>query len=164
MELKKHFNLAKVFGAIYVVAFLVYLFYGLQPAEATPIQADATLEIPSINLDIPVAKVQLVDHELETPDTIVGSFSNHHNKTLLFGHSTTAFSELKSINIDDSIYYNGEIYQVTQIDTLEKKDINMDEILSESPKDTLILMTCAGELLDGGDATHRLIIEAIKLS
>jgi hypothetical protein len=28
--------------------------------------------------------------------------------------------------------------------------------------DTLVLMTCAGELLDNGDATHRLIITAVK--
>ena len=40
--------------------------------------------------------------------------------------------------------------------------IDMDKLLKTSRQDTVVIMTCAGKLLDGGDATHRLIITAIR--
>mgnify|MGYP003312839861 CR=1 FL=1 len=42
----------------------------------------------------------------------------------------------------------------------EKSMINMAEILQEEDKDTLVLMTCAGEDLGNGDSTHRLLVTA----
>lgn len=163
MELKRHFDLKTLFFGIYFLALAVFLFFGLQPAEAFQGEYDAELSIPSISLEAPVVELQLLDHKLKTPDTIVGSFSNHQNKTLLIGHSTTVFSSLKNTRLGDIVNYDGTAYKVTSINTLEKSDVDMTEILSESEQETLILMTCAGELLDGGDATHRLIIEAVKL-
>ena len=39
----------------------------------------------------------------------------------------------------------------------------MTEILKREEKDTIVIMTCAGELLDGGDATHRFMVTAVAL-
>ena len=164
MELKRHLDWKSLFAGIYFLALAIYLFFGLQPAEAVQGDYDATLIIPSISLESPVTELQLVNHELKTPDTIVGSFSNHKNKTLLIGHSTTVFSALKDIQLEETINYKDSTYRVIKTETLEKKDVNMKQILSESEDDTLILMTCAGELLDDGDATHRFIVEATKSS
>ncbi|MBR3121988.1 sortase [Candidatus Saccharibacteria bacterium] len=162
MELKRRLNFNVVFVVVYALAFLSYIIFGLQPAEAVQDEYDATLSIPSISLDTPVVELQLNNHELETPNSIVGSFSNHQNKTLLIAHSTTAFSNLNAIQLNDAVYYSNNMYKVIKVNTLEKQNINMSEILSESNDDTLVLMTCAGELLEGGDATHRLIVEAVK--
>ena len=39
----------------------------------------------------------------------------------------------------------------------------MPKLLSASNEKTIVIMTCAGEDLGKGDATHRLILTAIKL-
>ena len=46
------------------------------------------------------------------------------------------------------------------IKVLEKANVDMSKILASTEKQTLEIMTCIGDLLDGGDATHRLIITA----
>ena len=38
----------------------------------------------------------------------------------------------------------------------------MNKILEASDKDTVVLMTCAGKDLGNGDASHRLIVTAIR--
>ena len=38
----------------------------------------------------------------------------------------------------------------------------MDEVLAPTEQNTLVIMTCAGEDLGGGDATHRLIVTAVE--
>jgi sortase (surface protein transpeptidase) len=38
----------------------------------------------------------------------------------------------------------------------------MKELLKAEDTDTLVLMTCAGELMSNNDATHRLIVTAKK--
>ena len=109
MELKRRFNYRKVFVVFYVLCFLVYLAFGLQPAEASQEFFSQKLEIPSINLETPVAELELVDRELETPDKIAGSFSIHKNKTLIIGHSTTVFEKLKDVRMSDILYYNDKL-------------------------------------------------------
>ena len=163
MELKKRFNSKYIFIGLYFVAFLAYIIYGLQPAEAAQsYEPSGKLEIPSIALDTDVVTLQLGVDGLKTPDSIAGSYSTHENKTLLIGHSTTVFRDLKNIDLDTTIIYSGQKYRVIAIDMEQKDKIDMSKLLQESDRDTLVIMTCAGKLLEKGDATHRLIITAVS--
>ena len=161
MELRKHLNPRIVFVGLYVLAFLGYVIYGLQPAEAAQSYEIADqLEIPSIALDTDVAKLQLEADGLHTPDKIVGSYTKNDNKILLIGHSTTVFRDLDKVDLDATIIYDGREYHVAAIDMTVKNKVDMNKLLEKSDKDTLVMMTCAGELLENGDATHRLMITA----
>lgn len=162
MELKKRLDPRIVFVGLYVLAFLAYIIYGLQPVGAANYEVAAALEIPSIGLNADVTELELEDRKLPTPDTIVGSYTQTENKTLLIGHSTTVFQNLKSVKLDDVVNYNGKDYRVIEIDMMPKAKVNMGKILSKADRDTIVIMTCAGTMLDGGDATHRLIITAIE--
>lgn len=162
MELKKHLNARKVFFTLYFIAFAIYIIVGLQPAQAQHYDVVSRLEIPKLGLVSEVASLKLENRKLETPDTIVGSYSRAQNKTLLIGHSTTVFARLNEMEIGDSLDYANNSYKVVAINTLAKEDILMDEILQHEDVDTVVLMTCAGELLGNGEATHRLIIVAKK--
>lgn len=161
MELKKRLSLRTVLIGLYVVVFGAYVIWGLQPAEAAQsYEISAELNIPSISLVSDVTTLQIEDHELKTPNNIVGSFSRAENKTLLIGHSTTVFQNLNNVKIGDEINYDNGIYVVKNIKVLEKANVDMSKILASTEKQTLEIMTCTGDLLDGGDATHRLIITA----
>lgn len=160
MELKKRLSLRVVFAGVYVLAFVAYLVYGLQPAEAAEYEIVAELSIPDIGLVSGVTKLELDNHKLDTPDTIVGSFSRVENKTLLIGHSSTALKGLEAIRLEDEVVYNGKVYRVGSIQKLLKEHVDMNALLTGSSKDTIVIMTCAGDELGGGDATHRLIVMA----
>ena len=162
MELKKRLNIGTVLIGLYVVVFVTYLAFGLRPvAEAAQsYEISAELNIPSINLASDVTTLQLENRELKTPDSIVGSFSRAENKTLLIGHSSTVFQNLNRIAFGEEINYNDHIYTVQKIETLEKSEIDMSKLLARAKKDTLVIMTCAGDDLGNGDATHRLIVTA----
>jgi LPXTG-site transpeptidase (sortase) family protein len=162
MELKRGISFRKIFTFVYVIAFLGYLVGYFVPADGTAYTMDGGLVIPSIDLISGVTKLELKDRKLNTPDTIVGSYSNHTNKTLLIGHSTTIFKNLYQAKIDDSILYNNIEYKISNMEIFEKSDIDMKELLKAEDTDTLVLMTCAGELMSNNDATHRLIVTAKK--
>lgn len=162
MEIQHNLNPKYIFALIYVLCFGAFLKIGFLPAEAANYDISAELSIPSINLDTDVTTLQLKDHQLDTPDYIVGSFSRANHKTLLLGHSSTVFKSLANVNVGDLITYDNTDYLVTNIELLEKADINMNSLLSAAEKDTLVLMTCAGESLPNKDATHRLIITAVS--
>lgn len=163
MELRKrHFNARRVFVGLYVLAFAVYIIVGLQPAEAKDYAVSAKLDIPSIGLDADVTKLTLNDNQLDTPDTIVGSYSQAENKTLLIGHSSTVFERLHNVKLRDKITYDGRVYHIVGVHKMLKSDVSMSQLLKKADRDTLVIMTCAGELLNGGDATHRLIITATR--
>ena len=164
MELRKRLDSRIVFVVIYFSAFLAYIIYGLQPAGAIDYAISSTLSIPKIGLYSDVTTLELEGRELKTPDSIVGSFSNQPNKTLLIGHSTTVFQRLNELDLFDSIKYGDSDYQVVKISLMPKSKIIMRDLLKEADKDTLVLMTCTGTLLDNHDATHRLIITAVKNS
>ena len=161
MKLKKRLSSKVVFTAVYFIAFAVYLVIGLQPAEATRYIVSDQLSIPSIGLVSDVATLEVEEHELKTPDTIVGSYSNHKNKTLLTGHSTTVFTELKNVGLNSEIAYGDRIYRVVRREMIPKAEVDMDRILSEADQDTIVIMTCAGELFNDGDATHRFMLTAV---
>ncbi len=166
MELKKRISPGKVFVVLYLLAFSIYLAIGLQPAEAAEVAeaeeytVSAELSIPSINLISDVTSVKLTEDGLETPDTIVGEFSNQTNKKFLFGHSSTVFKDLGNVEIGDTIWYNSNAYKIVKTAVLKKEDINMSEVLKKEKIDTIIIMTCAGADLGDGDATHRLLVTA----
>ena len=161
MELKRGFDFRKFFVVVYSLFLVIYLVVGLQPAQAVDYKIDAGVEIPSISLESDVTALELDQSRLNTPDAIVGSFSNAKNKTLLIGHSTTVFANLNRVKVGDEVIYNGKTYHVKSRVYRAKEDILMDELLVQEDTDTLVLMTCAGELLGEGDATHRLIIYAV---
>lgn len=162
MELKRRFSFRKIITILYIVAFLAYLIVGLQPAEAIETKITGGIAIPSINLISAVTELELEDHRLNTPDTIVGSFSQNQNKTLLIGHSSTVFKNLYQTKVGDSIFYNNVEYKIIKTTTLLKSEIDMDDVLREEANETLIIMTCAGEPMGEKDATHRLLVTALK--
>lgn len=163
MELKRrHLDAKRVFAGLYALAFAIYIIVGLQPAEAKNYEISAELDIPSIGFSADVTELVLDNGKLDTPDAIVGSYSRAENKTLLIGHSSTVFEKLKDVRLRSEITYNGKTYQVAGIHKMPKSEVNMNELLKKADQDTLVIMTCAGELLDGGDATHRLIVTATK--
>ena len=156
----------KLLGLFWSIVFLfvIYFVAGMRiPANATHYDISGTLSIPSISLVSDVTMLKKENHSLKTPDTIVGSYSNAENKTLLIGHSSTVFYNLYKVLVGDTISYSGQDFVVTNMEVLLKSDISMDEILKAEKENTIIIMTCAGEDLGGGDATHRLILTAKAL-
>lgn len=161
MELKRRLSPKTIFAGVYVVLLAIYIIVGLQPADAAQYEVAAELAIPAIGLETDVAELDLVNGELATPDTIAGSYAREENKTLLIGHSTTVFENLDAVRLGDEIVYDGKTYRVVAIDQVRKSEIRMSQVMAGAEKDTIIIMTCAGELLPGGDATHRLMIKAV---
>ncbi len=161
MKLRKHLDFKIVFGALYFLSFAVYLVIGLQPVEAVRYNTSGFLSIPSINLSSDVTTLKMENHKLETPDTIVGSFSMDNNKTLLIGHSSTVFDDLINVGLGDEIIYNGMYYEINDMKILEKSEVDMNEVLSDSDVSTIEIMTCTGEDLGDGDYTHRFILTAV---
>ena len=158
--IRKHLDARKTFLTVYFLAFAVYIIIGLQPAQAQNYDVSGSLSIPVIGLTSDVTTLELKDKKLDTPDTIVGSYSRVDSKVLLIGHSTTVFQDLDKVTLGDEIVYNDKTYYVDDITTLKKEEISMTNLLQREDKDTLVVMTCAGELLGEGEATHRLIITA----
>lgn len=160
MELKKRLNPKQVFIGLYFLAFAIYLIVGLQPADAANYNIVGEISIPSIGLVSDVAGIEVEDGRLETPDKIAGVYQKNENKTFIFGHSGTVFKGLDEVKNGDSLVYDNKTYHVYKTEILLKDEISMNELLKASENDTLVIMTCAGEDLGGGDTTHRLIIYA----
>ena len=163
----------KIYLAIFATYFLAafaFVTIGLQPINnASSVYAAETetatnlLIIKKIRLYAPVKNiVMLNDNTLEVPEQIAGAYSVHKNKTLIIGHSSTVFSNLKKLKIGEKISYNGKEYTISSIEKKQKQDVIMKDILKPEETDTLVLMTCSGEKIEGtnGDHTHRLIITA----
>lgn len=155
-------RLIKVLSAAFFMIMLpIYLFIGLQPTPLVDAASYPALEIPSINLKTPVTSVELVDRQLSVPATIAGIYQPFNNKLFIIGHSSTVFKNLSHLQTNQSFIYDGEQYLITDRIILEKTSINMGELLSDTPRKTVIIMTCAGDPLPNQDATHRLIITAV---
>ncbi len=150
--------MAIICAAVFTFCLLKYF----EPVDAMQYIVSGNLRIPSIGLSSDVTTVALENGELDTPKTIVGSYSRHNNSTLLIGHSNTVFAELANIKIGDSIDYNGATYNIYRSQIIEKDSINMKELLAEKETDTIILMTCFGQIYSDGDASHRMIIFASR--
>lgn len=162
MELRRRGSPRLVFLVLSLVLIAIYIIVGLQPAKAVDYEISAQLSIPVIGLEADVTELVLSGHKLETPETIVGSYSRAENKTLLIGHATTVFSDLARVGLGAEIDYGGEIYRVVAREMMPKAQVKMGQVLAGAEKDTLVIMTCAGELLPDGDATHRFMITAVS--
>ena len=163
MELKRRVSFRKYITIFYVAAFFMYLVLGLQPAEATHYAISGELRIPKIGLVSDVTTLELINHRLATPDTIVGSYSRYESKIFLIGHSSTVFKNLDQIQIGDTINYNNKEYIVEQTEILAKDVVDMKEIVGAEEINTLIIMTCAGESIGEHDASHRLVVTATEV-
>lgn len=161
MKLRKSLDSRAVFTFLYFASLLVYLVIGFLPADAAEYDISTNIMIPSINLESDVATLHLDNNELKTPDTIVGRFTMAKHKTFLVGHASTVFRDLNKLEIGAKIIYDDSKYEVIETEILEKNTINMMELFAETDEYTLVIMTCAGEDLGGGDATHRLIVTAV---
>ena len=109
MELKRGHDWRRLVSILYVLAFSVYLIIGLQPAGARNYDISGEVIIPSINLDSDVTTLTLNNNRLDTPDTIVGSYSRNNNKIFLIGHASTVFKDLHRVKLGDTIYYENKI-------------------------------------------------------
>lgn len=158
--MRRRVNLRRVVLTSYFVSFAIFVSVGLSPVFATRYEISGKLTIPAINLETEVTDIELENNHLETPDLIVGSFASANNKTFLVGHASTVFHNLHKVQVGDIIEYNETKYVVKNTTVMAKSEISMRELLKTSDIDTLIIMTCSGEDLGGGDATHRLILTA----
>ena len=166
MEIKKSFDFGKWFRRLYFVGYFAllmgYIIVGLQPAEAANYEAATDMYIPKIDLYSDIVTMHLDGRVLHTPDYIVGRFTMAKNKTLLVGHRHTIFGELHNVAVGDTIWYDDTLYRVEKTETLPKPEINMNAVLAPAEKDTIVIMTCAGEDLEDGDASHRFMITAVS--
>lgn len=161
-------NWSKTEVKMFLIAFLaimlpVYLFIGLQPAIPADAASYPQLEIPTIDLKTPVASIQLTDeHQLIAPAAIAGIYTQAENKLFIIGHSSTVFKKLDQVQLGDTFTYDTKTYRINSIETLIKSDISMRQILQPEAIETIIIMTCAGQPLPNQDATHRLIVTAVR--
>ncbi len=169
---KKIFNVQIVMCAFYFFFAFFATYFGvkmMQNANSVYARESASateeLSIPSIELSTPVIVAEYEGKNLAVPDQIAASYSVNKNKTLLYGHSSTIFHDLKNIAIDDEVIYQEKTFRVVSIETKKKEDISMKEILSETEQNTIVIMTCSGEAIPNtnGDHTHRLIIYAEEI-
>lgn len=144
------------------LSFLAPIYAHMSVEKVSSIEALSypTLSITNINLETPVAGLEMVERQLKPPATIAGSYRQNENKTLIIGHSSTVFKKLEQVRLGNEIKYGDKTYIVTNVTTLEKDQVNMSSVLAPSETDTLVLMTCAGEPLPDQDATHRLLVTA----
>lgn len=148
-----------IFGILYfalIAGFTAYIFI--------PKSADASSEerlfMPSIGLIARVKNIDRTGNQLIAPDEIAGAYQPTIHKTVIIGHSSTIFKDLKNINSDDIFSFDDKKYEIKKKEIIEKNFVNMKEIVSETEKNTVILMTCYGEPLGGQDYSHRLVITA----
>lgn len=154
----------KVFLAgFFLIMVPVFFYIGFQPVSTTEALSYEALTINSIDLETPVAPLQLEDHQLTAPAKIAGVYSQNPHRSLIIGHSSTVFQDLEQITVGADIIYAEKTYTVTQVETLPKSEISMQNILASSETDTIIIMTCAGNPLPEQDATHRLIVTATSV-
>lgn len=160
----------KFFLMTYAAVMAVYFLIGFLPAaNAEDYQIGGSLNIPSINLSTDVAELELSGNTLVSPGEIAGEFTNAKNKLLIIGHAKTVFHNLIGVQTGDEFDYTGENeefsgkFKVSEVKILEKSKIDMSEILAAEEEPTIVIMTCAGEMLSNTDATERLIITAKRI-
>ena len=146
-------------GIIYfalIAGFTAYVFI--------PKTADASSEerlfIPSIGLIARVRDIERQGNQLIAPDTIAGAYQPTNHKTVIIGHSSTIFQNLKNVKETDTFTFDNKSYKITSREITPKNVVDMEKVVAETEKNTVVLMTCSGEPLGGQDYTHRLIITA----
>ena len=152
-------KLSVVFGVLYfmVIAGLTAYFFIPKPVDAS---SDERLFIPSVGLVARVKDIEREGNTLKAPDYIAGAYKATSHKTVIIGHSSTIFENLHNIKLKDHFRFDDKDYVVSKIEILEKKLIDMNEVVAETEENTLVLMTCYGEPLGGQDFSHRFIVTA----
>ena len=153
----------RVMATICMAVFTFCMLKYFEPVEAIEYAISGNLSISSISLNSGVTSLELEEGELKTPATIIGSFKRHENSTLLIGHARTVFKDLKNAHIGDIVSLDGVDYRIYKSQISLKSSVNMKDLLAARETDTLILMTCYGDIYSNGDASHRLIIFASKV-
>lgn len=151
-----------VLGLIYFVAITAFTAYIFIPQIADA-SSEERLFIPKIGLIARVKDIERQGNQLIAPDTIAGAYKATTHKTVIIGHSSTIFKNLKNLSGNETFTFDNRTYTITNLEILEKRDVDMAEIVSETEKNTLVLMTCYGEPLGGQDYTHRLVITAEEI-
>ena len=146
-------------GVVYFVAVAGFVAHVFMP-KAADASSEERLFMPSIGLIARVKDIEKQGNQLIAPDTIAGAYKPTNHKTVIIGHSSTIFKDLKNIEDNDTFTFDNKKYEIKNIEILEKSIIDMEDIVSEAENNTVILMTCYGEPLGGQDFTHRLIITA----
>ena len=158
-RIRNYFRISDFVVSIALIGASIYFINSI--VSDTSATSTDQLIIDGISLNTPVKKVELTGTELVSPETIAGAYEAADNKTLLIGHSTTVFKKLDQINGNMTIKYRGKDYQITEMVLMKKEDISMFDLTRPAKKDTIVLMTCAGEATGNHDFTHRLIVTAI---
>ncbi len=148
-----------IFGVLYFALIAGFTAYVFMPKTADA-SSEERLFIPSIGLVARVKDIDRTGNQLIAPDEIAGAYQPTIHKTVIIGHSSTIFKDLKNISGDDTFTFDHKTYKVTERDVIEKSVVDMSEIVAETEKNTVIMMTCYGEPLGGQDYSHRLIITA----
>lgn len=129
-----------------------------------PKTADASSEerlfIPSIGLIARVKNIERTGNQLIAPDEIAGAYQPTIHKTVIIGHSSTVFKDLKNIDGDDTFTFDKKSYKIKDHKIIEKSVVDMSKVVEETDVNTVILMTCYGEPIGPQDYSHRLIITA----
>jgi sortase (surface protein transpeptidase) len=114
---------------------------------------------------------------VDVADTAVdaGDHVNKYGAKFLYGHNTSAvFGNLTSVGVGNvfTVAYGGTSrnYQVQEVQIFEKtspkqlsasgRDYRMSYIANGMGRYDIVLMTCYGTMLGGGDATHRYVVFA----
>ena len=133
----------------------------------TPKTADASsqerLFIPSIGLVARVRDIERTGNQLIAPETAAGVYRPTNHKSVIIGHSSTVFENLKNLGTETVFTFDHKKYLVKKREILEKAFINMNEVVSETRKNTVVIMTCYGTPLKDQDYSHRLIITAEEI-
>ena len=67
----------------------------------------------------------------------------------------------QDFEVTEKIKYNEKNYTITKLEFKQKTLIDMSKVLESEDEETIVIMTCAGVLLDNGDATHRFMVTAV---
>ena len=148
-----------VFGVLYFAAIVGFVAYAFLP-KPVDASSEERLFMPSIGLIARVSDIERTGNQLIAPDEIAGAYQPTIHKTVIIGHSSTIFRDLNKLGDEDKFTFDGREYKTVSREILPKNLVNMEEVVSETEKYTVILMTCAGESLGGHDYSHRLVITA----
>ena len=149
-------------GILYFLVTAGFTAYLFAP-KAADASSEERLFMPSIGLIAQVKDIERTGSKLIAPEKIAGAYKPTNHKTVIIGHSTTVFKDLKNIKDDSEFTFDHKKYKITDIEIVEKRFVNMEEIVSETEKYTVVLMTCYGESLGGQDYSHRLVITAEEI-
>ena len=151
-----------IFGLIYFAFIAGFIAYVFMPKTADA-SSEERLFLPSIGLVARVKDIEREGNQLIAPDTIAGAYQPTNHKTVIIGHSSTIFKDLKNISEGDEFTFDNTKYRVKTREIIEKRLVNMADIVSETKVKTVILMTCHGEPLGGQDFSHRLVVTAEEI-